>query len=222
MWFFKATGNNVLKINDIVFWAILKYSLWFVPCLFRLFRKRILIHCRTSFKTSIPSGRVWSRMLLKALALRNSRTTWKVSTLSGIPSTKRLHVFVFFFFRCENIKTWPWPLKQVTSIFTIWSADCWAFSPAARSPLALWPVPGCSGVPTQLVDWHGGARGQSKTSVCRVQSGEGTDTRAEGKPVVQSQIHTKRKHIEVCFNVSTSILHVCLTLAPPLILFNWH
>lgn len=71
---------------------------------------------------------------------------------------------------------------QVTSIFTMWSADCRAFSPAARSPVALWAVPGCSGVTAQLVDWHGGARGQSKTSIGGVQSGQGTDTRAESKP----------------------------------------
>lgn len=43
-------------------------------------------------------------------------------------------------------------LKQVTSIFTMWSADCRAFGPAARSPVALREVPGCSGVAAQLVD----------------------------------------------------------------------
>lgn len=70
----------------------------------------------------------------------------------------------------------------LSCLFTMRSADCWTFSPAPWSPVALWEVPGCFGVPAQLVDWHRGACGQSKASLRRVQSGQGTDTRAESKP----------------------------------------
>lgn len=116
-------------------------------------------------------------------------------------------------------------LKQVTSIFTMWFADCWAFSPAARSPVALWEVPGCSGVTAQLVDWHGGAHGQSKTPLCRVQSCQGADTRAESKPyhLVQRHKHMRKTHQRFYFCLSTSTLqtpHDLITL--PFILFNWH
>lgn len=60
-------------------------------------------------------------------------------------------------------------------------ADRRALGPTARSPAALREVPGRAGVAAQLVDWHRGAGGQSKTAVGRVQSGQGTNTRAESK-----------------------------------------
>lgn len=63
--------------------------------------------------------------------------------------------FIFYFgVFCSAKSLWQFKLvlTQTTTITTMCTPDCRAFSPTARSPVALWEIPGCVGVPAQLAD----------------------------------------------------------------------
>lgn len=65
------------------------------------------------------------------------------------------HSFLFYFdVFCSAKSLWQFKsvLTQATTITTMCTPDCRAFCPTARGPVALWEIPGCAGVPAQLVD----------------------------------------------------------------------
>ncbi len=98
-----------------------------------------------------------------------------------------------------------------TAVFVI-SSGCRAICTASWSPAALWQIPGCTGVPSQLAHGHGGAGGQSEASISRIQSGE---AQIQEQKVWWPKCLTlsSMRISSLMWNLSFGFTHLCLASA---------